>query len=88
MSPNQPPSLNLSTPEKIRDILHDTLGQLERFEECVLLDYPNYLNVGDHLIWLATVFYLTDILNVKINYIASLDDFSEELMAQKSGKGR
>jgi len=87
MSPNQPPSLNLSTPEKIRDILHDTLGQLERFEECVLLDYPNYLNVGDHLIWLATVFYLTDILNVKINYIASLDDFSEELMAQKSGKG-
>lgn len=74
-----------STPEQIRDILHQTLGQLERFEECVLLDYPNYLNIGDHLIWLATVFYLTDILKVKINYIASLDDFSSELMAEKSG---
>ena len=73
------------TPEKIKDILHQTLGQLEPFEECILLDYPNYLNVGDHLIWLATVFYLTDVLQVKINYIASLDDFSEELMAEKGG---
>jgi pyruvyl transferase EpsO len=76
---------DLSTPEKIRDILHDRLGQLEPFEECVLLDYPNYLNVGDHLIWLATVFYLTDVLKVKINYIASLDDFSETIMAEKGG---
>lgn len=84
MSPTHLPSTALS-PEKIRDILHQTLGQLEPFEECILLDYPNYLNIGDHLIWLATVFYLTDVLQVKINYIASLDDFSEELMAEKGG---
>ncbi len=84
MPSNHLPS-TASTPEQIKAILHQTLGQLERFEECVLLDYPNYLNVGDHLIWLATVFYLTDVLKVKINYIASLDDFSAELMAEKGG---
>ena len=40
MPAHLPTMPDLSTPEKIRDILHDRLGQLEPFEECVLLDYP------------------------------------------------
>ncbi len=86
MSQNQQPSLELSSSEKIRDILHSALGRLGTFEQCALLDYPDYFNIGDHLIWLATIFYLTDVLKTKINYVASIDNFSEELMEKQVGK--
>ena len=78
--------MDLSTPEKIRDSLHTALGNIGPLEQCALLDYPNYFNIGDHLIWLATVFYLTDVLNAQINYAASIEDFSEDLMEKRVGK--
>lgn len=65
--------MNLETPTKIREVLHHTLGNIGTFEKCALLDYPDYLNIGDHLIWLGTVFYLTQILKTKIEYAASID---------------
>lgn len=77
---------HLSTPAQIRDVLHSSLGKLGSFEECALLDYPQYPNVGDHFIWLATVFYLSDVLKTKIHYTSSLGDFSEELMEKQVGK--
>lgn len=77
---------HLSTPAQIRDVLHSSLGKLGSFEECALLDYPQYFNIGDHFIWLATVFYLSDVLKTKIHYTSSLGDFSEELMEKQVGK--
>lgn len=86
MLENQPTSLDLSTPEKIRDILHQALGNLGSLKECALLNYPNYPNIGDHLIGTGTVMYLSEVLQAKIQYVASTEDFSEEKMEKKVGK--
>lgn len=86
MLTNQQASPELSSPEQIRDILHSALVNIGNFEQCALLDYPSYLNIGDHLIWLGTIFYLTDVLKTKINYAASIEDFSDSLMEQQIGK--
>jgi pyruvyl transferase EpsO len=75
-----------TTPENLKDLLHDALGKLPSFEQCALLDYPDHINIGDHLIWLGTVLYLTDILGTKINYVSSLSDFSEAKMERNIGK--
>lgn len=79
------PQLELSSPDKIREILHSALGKMGTFEQCALLDYPDYFNIGDHLIGLATIFYLTDVLKAKINYVASLNNFSEAEMEKQVG---
>ena len=77
--------MNVSPPENLKDILHKSLAKLERFEECALLDYPNYLNLGDHLIWMGTILYLNDILKTKIKYVANLTNFSGEAMEKEVG---
>ncbi len=79
------PQRELSSPDKIRENLHSALGKIGTFEQCTLLDYPDYFNIGDHLIGLATIFYLTDVLKAKINYVASLNNFSEEVMEKQAG---
>jgi pyruvyl transferase EpsO len=76
----------LSTPEKIRDVLHTSLERLGPLEECALLDYPNHCNIGDNLIWLGEVFYLIDILKIKIKYAVSHEDFSEAELEKKAAK--
>ncbi|NEP02195.1 MAG: polysaccharide polymerase [Symploca sp. SIO2E9] len=86
MSHNLPESPELSTPENIKAILHSALGNIGKLEECALLDYPQHLNIGDHVIWLATIFYLKDILKTKIKYTASLNYFSEQEMEKNVGK--
>jgi pyruvyl transferase EpsO len=75
-----------TTPQSIKEELHKALGQLDSFESCALLNYPDYLNLGDHLIWLGTVIYLTDVLKIKINYACSIADFSATEMEKKIGK--
>lgn len=77
---------NLSTPLGIKAVLHNQLGKITPFTECALLDYPLYPNIGDHLIWLGTLFYLTDILKAKINYTASVQGFCASAMEKKNGK--
>jgi pyruvyl transferase EpsO len=77
--------MNISTPEKIKENLHASLGKLGNIEECALLDYPDYLNIGDHLIWLGTIFYLHDVLKTKIKYVATIKNFSETAMERKIG---
>ncbi|MEA5553231.1 polysaccharide pyruvyl transferase family protein [Anabaena cylindrica UHCC 0172] len=75
-----------TTPQLIKEELHKALGQLDSFESCALLNYPDYLNLGDHLIWLGTVMYLTDVLKTKIKYASSIADFSPTVMEEKIGK--
>ncbi|MGM3306826.1 polysaccharide pyruvyl transferase family protein [Anabaena sp. WFMT] len=75
-----------TTPQSIKEELHKALGQLDSFESCALLNYPDHLNLGDHLIWLGTVIYLTDVLKTKIKYASSIADFSPTVMAEKIGK--
>ncbi|MEH1790996.1 MAG: polysaccharide pyruvyl transferase family protein [Nostoc sp.] len=71
----------------IKKTLHQDLAKIGRFSECVLLNYPNSCNVGDHLIWLGEVFYLTDICGTKIKYTAAeLSDFSAKEMEKQAGK--
>ncbi len=78
--------MDISTPEKIQEILHTALGNIGTFEQCALLDYPNHPNIGDHLIWLGEILYLTDILKTKINYVSNIQDFSPELLDKRVGK--
>jgi len=71
----------------IKETLHQDLAKIGRFSECVLLNYPNYRNIGDHLIWLGEVFYLTDICETQIKYTAAdISDFSGEEMEKQAGK--
>ncbi|MBD1809594.1 polysaccharide pyruvyl transferase family protein [Microcoleus sp. FACHB-SPT15] len=75
-----------SETEKIKASLHKSLEILEAFENCVLLDYPAHPNIGDHLIWLGEIFYLTNVLKTKISYAASTKDFSDLEMQKRLGK--
>ncbi len=75
-----------STAANLKQVLHKALGKLEVFEECALLDYPDHPNIGDNLIWLGEVFYLTGVLKTKINYAASENNFSETEMEKQIGK--
>jgi exopolysaccharide biosynthesis predicted pyruvyltransferase EpsI len=79
-------NLDLSTPEKIEQNLNDALAKIEKSNNYVLLDYPDNRNVGDHLIWLGSVFYLSDILKATINYAATTFDFSEIEMQKTNEK--
>ncbi|MEH2182926.1 hypothetical protein [Nostoc sp.] len=42
-------------PEQLKELLHKSLEKLETFQECALLDYLDYPNIGDRLIELGTV---------------------------------
>jgi pyruvyl transferase EpsO len=76
----------ISKLEDVTTSLHQALEKIGTFEECALLDYPAYPNIGDNLIWLGTIFYLTDVLKTKIKYASSISDFSETLLERKIGK--
>uniref|UniRef100_A0ACD5H6I9 Uncharacterized protein n=1 Tax=Desertifilum tharense IPPAS B-1220 TaxID=1781255 RepID=A0ACD5H6I9_9CYAN len=71
---------DLTTPLSVRAYLHKELEALGSFEDCALLDHPDYANIGDHLIWLGTLFYLIDVLQTKIKYAASVTRFSAQAM--------
>ncbi|XGV98165.1 MAG: polysaccharide pyruvyl transferase family protein [Leptolyngbya sp. BL-A-14] len=69
----------------LKQELHKALSPLEPFQTCAFLDYPNHQNVGDHLIWLGGLSYLTDTLKVEIKYSSSVVDFSAEEMEKAIG---
>jgi exopolysaccharide biosynthesis predicted pyruvyltransferase EpsI len=76
--------------ETIKQLLHEALAEplepLKAYKHCALLNYPNHYNIGDHLIWLGAVFYLTDVLGVGVKYASSIESFSEEEMEKTAGK--
>ena len=53
-------TISLSNIKKIKLELIKSLKRVSFFERCALLNYPNYGNIGDHLIGLGTVLYLID----------------------------
>lgn len=75
-----------TTPAAIQQQLHTALASVGEIEACALLDYPDYMNIGDHLIWLGTVFYLMDRAQTEIRYAASIKRFSESQLALQAGK--
>lgn len=72
----------MNSPALIKEQLHKSLNipleELCQYDTFSLLNYPDHYNVGDHLIWLGTIFYFTDILGINPSYIASVESFSEE----------
>ncbi|NJK50315.1 hypothetical protein HC931_21280 [Candidatus Gracilibacteria bacterium] len=72
--------------KQIKEQLHQALGDLGNSKEYALLDYPNHSNLGDHLIWLGELFYITQVLKAKIGYASDLKNFSGEVMEKHVGK--
>ncbi|MBW4650235.1 MAG: polysaccharide pyruvyl transferase family protein [Kastovskya adunca ATA6-11-RM4] len=70
----------------LTEILHQSLGRLKDFERCALLDYPDYTNIGDHLIWIGSVFYITEKIKAKISYASSINNFSGAILEKQIGK--
>ena len=71
---------------KIPNKLYEALQFLGDIEECALLDYPNNINIGDHLIWLGNIFYLTQVLKINISYCATVNNFCSETLERKAKK--
>jgi exopolysaccharide biosynthesis predicted pyruvyltransferase EpsI len=70
----------------LTEILHQSLGRLKDFERCAFLDYPDYTNIGDHLIWIGSVFYITEKIKAKISYASSINNFSGAILEKQIGK--
>ena len=65
--------------------LLEALGQIESFQNCALLDYPDHLNSGDHLIWLGTCFYLVETRKARVTYASSMVSFDQKELKEKNG---
>ncbi|MCC7527403.1 MAG: polysaccharide pyruvyl transferase family protein [Candidatus Melainabacteria bacterium] len=65
--------------------LLEALSKIESFQKCALLDYPDHLNSGDHLIWLGTCFYLIETRKAQVTYTCSLVDFNQSELKEKNG---
>ncbi|MEO1621817.1 MAG: polysaccharide pyruvyl transferase family protein [Cyanobacteria bacterium J06632_3] len=79
----------LSAPQSTTDlqlILQKALEPLSGFSGCALLNYPDYPNIGDHLIWAGTVMLLKEVMNVDICYASSIHEFSDQQLHQKADK--
>ena len=62
--------------EGFPQLLKQALAPLGRMPQCALLNYPNHLNIGDHMIWAGTVDYLQRVNQTSIDYTADLDSYS------------
>lgn len=73
------------SPERIRDQLREALNAIPFFDECALLDYPNFYNAGDHLIWLGCLFWILMVRRKKIQYISSYNTLKPGALRGKPG---
>jgi pyruvyl transferase EpsO len=80
MSLTSPP---LSTAIDLKKQLENSLAQLGEINECVLLNYPDYANVGDHLIGLGTIIYLLKNSQIKLTYLSAIENHNPEILDQK-----
>lgn len=62
-------------PEAIKSALDRALDEIRLPGPCVLLDYPEHANLGDHLIWMGEVFYLTLHRGVRLSFVSSAARF-------------
>lgn len=70
----------------VQTCLQAALGKMGSFSTCALLNYPNYINLGDHLIWLGNLFYLRRSLGTRIAYAASAVEFSPTDLAMATDR--
>ncbi|MBR8832377.1 MAG: putative pyruvyl transferase EpsO [Chroococcopsis gigantea SAG 12.99] len=75
---------NLLSTRAVKNCLHQSFSVLLPLKECVLLDYPNHSNIGDHLIWLGEILYLTRTAKIDIKYTCHGGDFSEDILNSQS----
>jgi exopolysaccharide biosynthesis predicted pyruvyltransferase EpsI len=86
------PTPSSSTPPRatqafeVQRILHTCLAEMDDFNACALLNYPNHTNIGDHLIWLGNLLYLRQVRNIQVGYTASSATFDPDTMTQRVGK--
>jgi pyruvyl transferase EpsO len=66
----------MSIADSFPQLLKQALAPLGRPQQCALLNYPNHVNIGDHLIWVGTVDYLQKVNQTRIAYTADLDSYS------------
>ncbi|MVW71377.1 polysaccharide pyruvyl transferase family protein [Bordetella sp. 15P40C-2] len=62
--------------------LAQALSNLIAGRPCVLLDWPSYANVGDHLIWLGQKVILKDFIGTDIIYQSSYSDVDLSMLNQ------
>ncbi|CAN5460706.1 polysaccharide pyruvyl transferase family protein [soil metagenome] len=58
------------------------------FGKCALLDYPEHQNIGDHLLWIASILYLEKTRSVQIGYVSSLHNFSSARLKKEIDRGQ
>lgn len=56
------------------------LGGVIQHRDCIILDWPNYCNVGDHMIWLGQKIILKKFLNKKIIYQSSYHNCNFDIL--------
>ncbi len=73
----------LSSAIDLKKQLENSLAQLGEINECVLLNYPDYANVGDHLIGLGTIIYLLKNPQIKLTYLSAIENHNSAILDQK-----
>ncbi|MCL4844841.1 MAG: polysaccharide pyruvyl transferase family protein [Bryobacteraceae bacterium] len=66
-------------------LLRDSLAPLGRPAGCALLNYPEHVNIGDHLIWAGTLRLLAGELGTEVRYSSSPEGFSAQRMETALG---
>ncbi|MEB3354611.1 MAG: polysaccharide pyruvyl transferase family protein [Cyanobacteriota bacterium] len=54
---------------------------------CALLNHPSHGNLGDHLIWIAQLHALEQILRIPVRYVASPDSYCPRALERSIGDG-
>lgn len=62
------------------------MNPLRALTGCALLNYPDYPNIGDHLIWAGTVMLLQEVMDVQVRYASSISEFSDQQLRKKADK--
>lgn len=70
--------------DSLRVALQHALSCIDDLQECSLLHYPYYPNIGDHMIGLGTVAYWVKRRQTYLNYVASARDFCDKKLAAAS----
>jgi exopolysaccharide biosynthesis predicted pyruvyltransferase EpsI len=90
-SPKMQPSIRGAESDDLvqdlqRQIHANLLPILNDTREVALVDFPNYSNVGDSLIWLGELAYLRSV-RVRIRYAADMRTYSKTTLERKVGAG-
>lgn len=60
------------------------LDGLIQHDKCILLDWPNYCNVGDHMIWLGQKVIIKKLLRKSVVYESSYQDCDMDIIRSHS----